>query len=132
VKPAYIDTSLLIGVRFQETSKGAQGILRRFELFSSELMAAEVRAFAVREGVPEVAATEALDGVNWVLPDRSLSDEIRRVANVGYLRGADLWHVACAFFLSPNPADLAFLTLDHRQREVAAKLGFKILPHDRG
>lgn len=41
-------------------------------------------------------------------------------------RGADLWHVASALYVAPSPADLYFLTLDERQRSVAATLGFRI------
>jgi len=40
------------------------------------------------------------------------------------LKGADLWHLACAVFLAANPRELVFLTLDQRQKTVAAKLGF--------
>ena len=39
---------------------------------------------------------------------------------------ADLWHVACALFLSPNPTDITFLTLDKPQRDVARRLGFAV------
>jgi hypothetical protein len=42
----------------------------------------------------------------------------------GYLRGADLWHLACALFVVDEPDMLTFLTLDTRQQEVAAALGF--------
>jgi len=40
------------------------------------------------------------------------------------VKGAHLWHLACALFLAPEPKDLAFLTLDKRQEAVARKLGF--------
>jgi len=61
-----------------------------------------------------------------VSPDRPLSAELRRTADAGYLRGADMWHVACALFLAPNPGDLTFLTLDVDQRAVARRLGFGV------
>ena len=35
-----------------------------------------------------------------------------------------MWHLAHALFLAPDGKDLGFLTLDVRQREVAAALGF--------
>ena len=44
----------------------------------------------------------------------------------GYLRGADLWHVAAALYSFPDPRTATFLTLDNRQREVAEALGFQI------
>ncbi|OGT99001.1 MAG: hypothetical protein A2085_02555 [Gemmatimonadetes bacterium GWC2_71_10] len=92
------------------------------QLLAANLLEAEVRAALAREGVPADAAV--LDPVSWVLPDRPLTPEIERVLSAGQLRGADLWHVACALFATPEPADLPFLTLDERQRDVAAKLGF--------
>jgi hypothetical protein len=55
-----------------------------------------------------------------------LTQEFARILGIGHLKGADLWHVACALYLSPNPQDLSFLTLDARQKKVAAKLGFRV------
>lgn len=37
---------------------------------------------------------------------------------------ADLWHLACALFVEPQPLELVFLTLDKRQRAAARVLGF--------
>jgi hypothetical protein len=42
------------------------------------------------------------------------------------LKGADLWHLANALFLSPDAEDLSFLTLDTRQADVAGRLGFSL------
>ena len=42
----------------------------------------------------------------------------------GNLRGADLWHIATALYAAPEPAAIAFVTLDRRQASVAAALGF--------
>jgi hypothetical protein len=53
-----------------------------------------------------------------------IGGELERIAVEGYVKGADLWHLACALFLAPQPKDLAFLTLDKRQEAVARKLGF--------
>ena len=44
--------------------------------------------------------------------------------SAGYLRGADLWHLASALYLAGNPRNLPFITLDERQEVVARKLGF--------
>ena len=44
--------------------------------------------------------------------------------NAGYLRGADLWHVATALYVTPEPGEISFITLDRRQRNVAMALGF--------
>ena len=45
---------------------------------------------------------------------------------MGYLRGADLWHVATALYVSPEAGSLSFATLDTRQSAFAEKLGFSI------
>ncbi len=93
------------------------------ELFSSNLLEAEFRASLVREEVD--AATDLLSWFTWVLPDQPLGRELGEVLAAGYLRGADLWHVACALFLAGGkPSDLHLLTLDDRQRAVAEQLGF--------
>jgi hypothetical protein len=125
LKAAYIDSSLLIGIRFQEfTSTKIHGI-RQLGLFSSELLIAEVLAFGKREGIEEALLWDSLKGLSWVIPEGSIFEECKRVIQCGYVRGADLWHLACACYLSPNPGDLTFLTLDERQRDVAARLGFR-------
>jgi hypothetical protein len=126
VRPAYVDTSCLVAIAFDEPGGAELSIaLDQFgPLFGSNLVEAELRSAAVREGVPDEAVTPVLNGVTWVLPDRLLSGEIARVLEVGYARGADLWHFATALYLAGDPRDLAFLTLDERQRELAAALGF--------
>jgi hypothetical protein len=86
---------------------------------------AEVLAAAVREGVPLASALEALAGVALVLPGRSLRPEIEEVLTMGRVRGADLWHLACALFLARDAREeLAFLTRDEPQRRLARRLGF--------
>ena len=43
----------------------------------------------------------------------------------GYLRGADLWHVAGAMFLAGSArAEIAFLSRDVTQKRIARRLGF--------
>jgi hypothetical protein len=60
-----------------------------------------------------------------VIPDRSLEPEVVRALAAGRLRGADLWHVACALFVAGDrTADLVFSTADQEQRRVARALGF--------
>ena len=125
MKAAYLDTSCLVAIAFGE--KGAASLGRRLEgfdeLFSSNLLEAEFRASLVREEVD--AATDLLSWFTWVLPDQPLGRELGEVLAAGYLRGADLWHVACALFLAGGkPSDLHLLTLDDRQRAVAEQLGF--------
>ena len=69
-----------------------------------------------------------LSGINWVLPDRPLTTEFREALGLGRVRGADLWHLACALFLKRRLAGLSFMTLDRKQRELADALGFETGP----
>lgn len=121
---AYVDTSCLLAIALGEPTGAA--VRGRFdahgELLAANLLEAELRAACARESLEVRPSWMA--GVRWVHPDRALTPEIRRTLGAGYLRGADLWHVAVTLFISPDPARLTFLTLDLKQRAVAAVLGF--------
>lgn len=121
---AYVDSSALIAIAFNEPA--GQAMARRLETFttllSSNLLEAELRAACHREQLdfePEFVAD-----IEWVLPRRPLTAELAAATDAGYLRGADLWHVAAALFVTQEPGSTAFLTLDQRQRAVADALGF--------
>jgi predicted nucleic acid-binding protein len=120
-----VDTSCLVAIAFAEPAhRPLAARLQRFDrLLSSNLLEAELRAALVREGIGG-DADPVLSWITWVYPNRPLTLEFRRITSLAYLRGADLWHLACALFLAPRPERLAFLTLDRKQREVASKLGF--------
>ena len=124
---AYIDTSCLVAIAFGEAgaTKVASRIERMDRLFASNLLEAELRSALAREGL-SVDPAELLSGITWVYPNRPLSGEFERVTVEGHVKGADLWHLACALFLAPAPKDLAFLTLDKRQAELARRLGFPL------
>ncbi len=121
----YVDTSCLVAIAFGE--RGGRAIGRRLrgfdELVSANLLEAELRAALVREGVADASSVLAL--VSWILPERTLTKEIDRVLAKGYVRGPDCWHLATALYLADEPRELSFLTLDQRQRDVAASLGFE-------
>ena len=123
---AYVDTSALVAVAFDE--RGAAALARRLDacsrLLSSNLLEAELRAAFSREG--HRFEPRLISGIEWVLPDRPLTHEFERVLQVGYLRGADLWHIATALYLARDPSGISFVTLDGRQRTVAAALGFQV------
>jgi hypothetical protein len=98
--------------------------LQRYDtLVASNFLEAELRSALLREGVE--GDPEILRGIAWILPDRPLDGEIRQALRHGYLRGADLWHLASALYLAEDPTELTFLTLDQRQKEVAEGLGFR-------
>lgn len=125
---AFVDTSCLAALALRERgSEAVQRRLARFDLLAaSPLLEAELRASFRREGLEADARIAPwLASVRWVIADRTLSPEIDAVLSTGYLRGADCWHLATALFLSPDPSELTFLTLDARQGEVARALGFR-------
>lgn len=122
---AYVDTSCLVAVALGEPGAGrlAERLKRYGRLLASNLLEAEFRSALVREQV-STAAEPLLSGITWVLPDRPLSTELRRIAASGYLRGTDMWHLSHALYLAPEGKGLDFLTLDRRQQAAASVLGF--------
>lgn len=124
MRRAYVDASCLVAIAFGE--RGAQALSRRLQrcerLFASNLLEAELRAAAARERV--TLDDDLLTWLDWVFPERPLTDELSRVLSAGYLRGADAWHVACALYVAGEPGELPFVTLDARQRSVARRVGF--------
>ena len=124
MRVAYIDTSCFVSIAFHE--RGASALRRKLEgfddLFSSNLLEAELCAACSREGVESDPVI--LSAVSWVMPDRPLSAAIARVLEAGYVRGAACWHLATALFMVEDPAEISFLTLDGRQAQVARALGF--------
>ena len=105
--------------------KAVMQVLHRLDaIFSSCLLEAELRSVFRRESLDPQLVEPALAAIRWVMPDRPLRGEIQKTLQSGYLRGADLWHVACALYLARQPEELPFLTLDKDQKAVAARLGF--------
>lgn len=123
---AYVDTSVLVALAFEEPDGAAmRNRLEAFSrLLSSNLLEAELRAACAREA--RAFSDGLVANLTWVFPDRSLAPELAAALSAGYLRGADLWHVAAALYIAPSPRELCFLTLDQRQRSAAATLGFRI------
>ena len=93
-------------------------------LISSNLLEAELWAAFARENL--LFQESAVAGIEWILPDRTLTPEFAAVLETGYLRGADLWHVAAALYVSAQSGSLSFATLDARQGTVAEALGFPL------
>ena len=122
---AYIDTSALVAVAFGEDA--GPEVARRLEAFarliSSKLLEAELRATFNRECL--AFEPDLVSGIEWVLPDRPLTAEFATALDAGHLRGADLWHVATALYVAGEADRLSFVTLDQRQRDAAAALGFQ-------
>ena len=123
---AYIDSSALVAVvRVEPTAQQITQRLSDFPVWvSSNLLEAEMRSVFARDGGAFHAGL--LHGIEWILPSRPLGPEIAEVLQAGYLRGADLWHVANALYAARTMPGLAFITLDQRQQAVASGLGFPI------
>ena len=126
MRVAYVDSSVVVGIAFDEPEAVRLATnLDSFErLLSSNLLEAEFESACLREGVAD-PAPDYLSGISWVFPNRPLTAEVKKVVGAGYLRGADLWHVACALFVSPDPSQISFLTLDARQEEISRAVGFQ-------
>ena len=68
--------------------------LRQFDrLISSNLLEAELRSALTREAAG-IDPTPLLSAVNWIHPNRPLTDEFHRLTVLGHVKGADLWHLA--------------------------------------
>ncbi|MFO8072727.1 MAG: PIN domain-containing protein [Polyangia bacterium] len=125
---AYVDTSAVVALAFAEPR--AIAVRDRLgevdQLFSSTLLEAELLAAAEREG-RRSGARRFLDPIRLFAPERRLTEELETVLDHGYVRGADLHHLATALHLFGDPGSVAFLTLDARQGELARALGFETL-----
>ena len=129
MRVAYVDSSVVVAVMSHEPNAEAmRERLKAFDkLFSGSLLEAEVRSAGRRKGVLARHVEACLAPVHLVLPHRSLKVEIEQVLGAGYLPGPDLWHVACAIYLGQALTRAAFVTLDEKQSEVAAKAGLEVV-----
>ena len=125
MKVGYVDSSMILGLIFEEP--GYQRERDRIEsfarVFSSNLLEAELRSAVRREGVSDQQLVGILARFDWVHPDRPLTHEFLEVLAAGLLRGADLWHLACALYLRGAYDQVELLSLDRRQIDVADRLG---------
>lgn len=127
---AYVDTSVVAAALLEEADSAlaAEALKGSVPLYSSNLLEAELLAAARGKGVSAESVHDALRAMNWVYPSRRLTQEYSRVLAAGPIRGADLLHLACALYLSPDPKQFSFLTLDTRQAAIARALGFTVEP----
>ena len=122
---AYVDTSAIASVVLKDDGweAVAHTIASFSSLVSSNLLEAELRSACRRERLP--FTDDLTRGISWVIPNRSLGSEFEMALDVGYVRGADLWHIATALYMPYDPPSVSFLSLDQQQRTVAAALGFQ-------
>jgi predicted nucleic acid-binding protein len=128
LKRGFVDSSVLVAIAFEEP--GAQDLRSRLagfgELLASPLLEAELASALAREE-SDGTATHLLEALRFLHPPRRLTADIEAALDAGALRCADLFHVASALYASPK-AELVFLSLDSKQRDVAARLGFEVAP----
>ena len=101
----------------------ARRVLEFDRLVSSNLLEAELRSVVAREAAG-LDPSPFFVSLTWIYPNRPLTEEFQRITPHGYLKGADLWHLACGLLVCPDAQALTFLTLDKRQQDVAARVGF--------
>lgn len=126
---AYLDSSFLLAILLDEPrARSLQGVLERFDdLLAGDLLVAETLATAAREDLELELLGPALEAVDLVLPDRSLEPEMLEILQHGRLRGADLWHLACALYVAGDAREaMSFLSRDAPQRRLARALGFAV------
>lgn len=123
----YVDSSVVVAFLLGDTGASTFKRLRatKLPLLTSTLLQSEVYSALAREGIASALADAVLGSFAWVLPDRPLEAELKRTLAAGWLRGADAWHVACALRVSPDAEQLGFITLDRKQRAVAAAVGLQ-------
>ena len=124
---AYLDSSFLLAILLGELrARSLQTLLERFDdLVAGDLLVAETLATAAREDLDLELLVPAIEAVDLVLPDRSLEPEMLEILRHGRLRGADLWHLACALYVAGDAREaLSFLSRDAPQRRLARLLGF--------
>ena len=122
---AYVDTSALVAAATNEPSGPAVAErLATFDrLVSGTILEAELRSVFARQS--RDFEPDLISRVHWVLPSRPLGPEFTAALGAGFLRGGDLLHVATALYATEEPDRITFVTLDRRQAEVAAALGFQ-------
>ena len=111
---AYLDTSVLIAIETcQPDSHIYEEELGRFErLVSSTLLEAEYWSVCMRE--QRSPSDFRLNKISWIIPSRPLTRELNKVLATGYLRGADLCHVATAVY-AERIAETNFMVIENSQ-----------------
>ena len=121
----YIDTSVIVSLLFEEHGhKEFRKILKTGRALSSYFIEAELYSVAKREGVALDIVRRFVEPLFLFTPSRPIAFECERILKEHYCRGADIYHLASALFLAPNPRELKFVTCDNRQGAIAKALGF--------
>lgn len=124
----FLDTSAFLAALLDEPQgQAVRKVLRESEeVYASNLLEAEARSALAREHAPAEHLAAGFAQISWVMPDRPLSVEMEELQVHGPLRGADMYHLACALYLTGTGERVAVLTLDRAQAKVAAAAGFEV------
>ena len=124
MKWAYVDSSLIIATLFQDgPARSIKKLWLSADRFvSSYLLEVEVLSAATRERFALELVEPELRKIGYVRT-HSLATESKVILGKGYLRGADLYHVATALWIQNKHTGLKFLSLDEKQLVVARKVG---------
>jgi prevent-host-death family protein len=111
-----------------EARRGARMLRAHDQAFSVGLVVPEILSALKREERPLNEADRLLARLSLFFSDGSLKTECEEALSAGFLRGADLWHVATALAIAGRQRrkELLFATFDERRREVAKKLQFPV------
>jgi len=129
MKVNYIDSSVLVAILLNEpSSEMARLTLAKESIIqSSSLIESEIISVCKREKVEFQLADSLLDSIDIVSPPSSIRPYIKDIIEYGYVRGADLQHLACALYLCGNtPKYITFWSFDVNQSRVAKKVGFRM------
>lgn len=129
MKAVYVDSSVVVAVLLQQgnRAKFIEVLNDADEVVSSFFSEAEIYSVVKREGLDFEKTKTLLQSLTLVQSDGSLEKEIRDVLKAGYVRGADLHHLAVALYLDPGKKQLRFFTLDENQRKVAKAAGLEVV-----
>lgn len=129
MKAVYVDSSVVVAILLQEGNRAKliQVLNNAEEVVSSFFSEAEVYSVVKREGLDFDKTKTLLQSLTLVQSDGSLEKEILEALKAGYVRGADLHHLATALYLDPGKKQLRFFTLDENQKKVAKAAGLEVV-----
>ena len=121
---AYIDTSALVAVLFDEPEGGALG--SRLDTFSHVVPRTCLKRKSGRSCTGGACAQPGSSG-RYQVGSAGAPTRTRVYESPGSWLSPRrrLWHLATALYLAEDPKDISFLTRDRRQEAVASALGFR-------
>lgn len=129
MKAVYIDSSVAVSILLKEDQEiTVKKALSKYDyVCSSNLFEAELISVAFREKISPIWIESLLNDVNIIFPDQSFKNHYFSILKKCLCRGADAYHIACAYDLDPSCQNLDFFTLDKLQLKTAETLGLKIV-----